>query len=185
MFFDKKYSADKYEFYRTFTSESGFLNALPIDSDNYDDLIIDLRFHYLKTGYLPSMDCWHLDFFSPEEKDNEVYLCCLGDCSLTEVLVSTVEVSDINPNDNPTFERWDSEIENQSYSSVVVSPSNIYQYTPQTFHKGTPATHDGIRIFMRACCLPTVKHANESPKHALYWELGEKGRAKKALCVRG
>lgn len=26
MFFDKKYSADKYEFYRTFTSESGFMN---------------------------------------------------------------------------------------------------------------------------------------------------------------
>lgn len=26
LFFDKKYSADKYEFYRTFTSRSGFMN---------------------------------------------------------------------------------------------------------------------------------------------------------------
>lgn len=162
-----------------------FIDALPISSGNYQEWMIDLRFHYLKQNELPSMDCWHLDFFTPEQKDAKLYLCCLGDCSLTEVITSEVEVSDLPTNDKETFPTWDEEVRSQSHSSVVVSPGNIYQYTTQTLHKGTQATYDGVRIFMRACHNPAVRHSNESPTHALMWQPGGKYSATKAMYVRG
>jgi hypothetical protein len=156
-----------------------FIKYLPITNDNKNEWIIDLRFHYLKENELPAIDCWHLDFFNLENKNQKIYLACLGNCSLTEVITSKTEISISKP-----FVTWNEEVQKQNYSSVIISPGAVYQYTAQTLHKATPALEEGVRIFMRACHMPHLKPQNKSPDYALLWQIGDKTNATHARYVR-
>jgi hypothetical protein len=145
-----------------------FILDLPIDS--YENWIFDVRIHSLKKGQLPSIDAWHVDFLdfgNTETGFNRRVIGVIGDCSLTRFLKGPVVVSF---NDAVDFASWSQEIDAQNPAVYQLSNLEMVEYTAQTFHRATPATHDGSRIIFRA--VENFKASNQIPLNAITWEVG-------------
>lgn len=131
---------------------------------------IDTRSHMLMQGMYPCIPGWHCDDFyrtddlgqQPDlEKVNEAapaihHMLIIGDCSRTEfttediVFPSTKEVQAIQGKDAPVYLWYDRQLDSDhSKHTEFVEPGNIYTFGPTAFHRGTAATHNGWRYFIR------------------------------------
>lgn len=132
--------------------------------DGFTCTSIDARTHMLMKGMYPCIPGWHCDdFYRPgggqpdfvnleKEAPQQHYLICLGNVSLTEFtsedlrLVHPAEL----PKDKPMYLYYDRALEAQKdLKTVFVKENTIYSFGPLAFHRGSPASDNGWRTFIR------------------------------------
>lgn len=130
---------------------------------------IDSRSHMLMTGMYPCIPGWHCDDFyriqelggQPDLQNvHEVapaihHLLVLGDNSRTEFLANDIELPSTelvqaeHGKDAPVYLHYDKMILDGNEKSRLVEPGKIYTFGPTAFHRGSAATHNGWRYFIR------------------------------------
>lgn len=135
-----------------------FLDKLNIPADSG---IIDSRVHMLKRGWYPCIPGWHIDDFyrgengQPDLKNapgQRHYFAIFGDVSKTEFLSGTVDLPDAYPGEN-LYACYNREVNTliarKDVSVSKVRPGFIYSFGNSDLHRGTAATGDGWRFFIR------------------------------------
>jgi len=123
---------------------------------------IDSRVHMLKPGWYPCIPGWHLDLIprdaggqpdidNPPEGDRH-WLCCIGDCSLTQFLASPVDLE--RPSrEEIVYNSFNTQINRLVNSGRIypstVSSGSIVEFGPSDLHRGQAAHKDGWRFFIR------------------------------------
>ena len=128
-----------------------------------DDWVIDSKVHMLKTGWLPCIAGWHLDCIGrsgshnqPDiqnrAKPHEHFLMAIGDCSLPEFINSDVElVTPDTEDDTIVYNLYNRQLAGMDFPVYRLSSGDIVRFTSSDIHRGTHATGDGWRFFIRAC----------------------------------
>lgn len=153
----------------------GFLDRLASTGiGKRDDWIIDSRVHMLKTGWWPCIPGWHIDDFhrggdgQPDlaslSADLGHVMAIVGNYSRTEFLDGEVELTD-PPAGVVKYGWYNNQIRKlvagQFVAPVPVEPGRLYWFGGSDFHRGTPATKDGWRWFIRATSGSDRKPVNE------------------------
>jgi hypothetical protein len=149
--------------------------------DGFEHTSIDTRTHMLMEGMYPCIPGWHCDdFYRPnggqpdlenveKEAPQKHYLIVLGDCSLTEFIKpgnTTFAPSPKElPKDNPCYFYYDKMFEEDKFDTVFVEPNKIYSFGPLAFHRGSPATKNGFRTFIRL-----TRSNHRKPKNELRYQ---------------
>lgn len=124
--------------------------------------IIDSRVHMLMEGWYPCIPGWHNDDVSRSGPYNQPYqeqptydpthtLMIINDCSSTEFICpnQTFELSD--PVNNPrVYQAWSREIDNMNLKTQTLKSGQVIEFGEHDFHRGTAATRNGWRLFIRA-----------------------------------
>jgi len=152
----------------------------------YKYVSIDSRSHMLMKGMFPCIPGWHCDdFYRPEyangqpdlEGVNEAapaihHLLVLGDCSRTEfladdsvVLPSPQEIIAKHGSEDPIYLHYDQLIEKLNPKTILVEPNQFYTFGPTAFHRGSGATHNGWRYFLRV-----TESNHRQPKNELRYQ---------------
>lgn len=139
-------------------------------SGKYKHVSIDTRSHMLMTGMYPCIPGWHCDDFYRTDELNQQpdlanvddaapaihHLLVLGDCSRTEfikedIYIPPVEIIQQAVGTNAPIYKWCDELIDgmQFKTRIKVDPGSIYTFGPTAFHRGTAATHNGWRCFIR------------------------------------
>lgn len=131
--------------------------------DGFKYTSIDSRTHMLMRGMYPCIPGWHCDdFYRPtggqpdlanveEMAPQKHYLIVLGDCSRTEFLVRDLALlaPEHLPQDKPSYFYYDEALEKEPEPTIFVEPNKIYTFGPTAFHRGSPASENGWRTFIR------------------------------------
>lgn len=134
--------------------------------DGFKHTSIDTRTHMLMKGMYPCIPGWHCDdFYRPtggqpdllnveEKAPQKHYLIVLGTCSLTEFLrpqdgPARLPSPEELPKENPTYFYYDKKIEEANPLTVFTEPNKIYSFGPTALHRGSPASENGWRTFIR------------------------------------
>ena len=138
-------------------------------SGKYKYISIDTRSHMLMEGMFPCIPGWHCDDFyrtddlnqQPDlERVHEVapalhHMMVIGTCSRTEFLTEDLqapgpELVQLDQGKNkPVYLWYDQMLESTQPKTMFVEPGKIYTFGPTAFHRGTAATHNGWRYFIR------------------------------------
>ena len=145
-------------------------------NDGFKYTSIDTRTHMLMKGMYPCIPGWHCDdFYRPNEDQPDLlnvekdapqkhYLIVLGDCSMTEFTIENMDLKsplDL-PKDNPIYYYYDQMLEeNKNVKTKFVEQNKIYSFGPTAFHRGSPATENGFRSFIRVTRSNHRKPKNE------------------------
>lgn len=140
-----------------------YLQSLTV-GDGFKYTSIDTRTHMLMKGMYPCIPGWHCDdFYRPDDKQPDLinvermapqkhYVVVLGDCSMTEFLPEDISLPDPNdlPAENPVYYYYDQMLE-EKYANqrVFLEPNKVYSFGPLAFHRGSPASKNGFRTFIR------------------------------------
>jgi hypothetical protein len=148
-----------------------FVDALPADVRS-EALNYVARSERLEKGWYPNVPHYHIDGLPPitegvvdyrKQHDIVVYMCCVGDVSLTRFLVGDVELPDTSPQEK-TFDRWTEEIAKQIAEGKVkeheVEPFNIVKFGYGSLHRCTAAKRTGYRYFIHAAANTGVTPMN-------------------------
>lgn len=138
-----------------------FLEALPADVDA-SALNYVARNEKLEQGWYPNVPHYHIDGLPMisegvvdyrKRHEIEVYMCCVGEISLTHFLVGDIELPDLGPEEK-TFDRWTEEIRGQIEAGRVreqaVEPFTIVKFRYGALHRSSAATRAGHRYFLHA-----------------------------------
>jgi len=146
------------------------LDQISIESSEFKYVSIDTRSHMLMTGMYPCIPGWHCDdFYRTESLGNQPdleavheyapaihYLIVLGDNSRTEFVKhdtvffdSMREIYRKIGAGEPIYKYIDQELDKDKFESVFVEPGHLYSFGPTALHRGSPATHNGWRYFIR------------------------------------
>lgn len=135
--------------------------------DGFKYTSIDTRTHMLMKGMYPCIPGWHCDdFYRPTGDQPDLinvekmapqkhYLIVLGDCSKTEFLCSHIGLPrpESFPKDKPAYFYYDEFLEKELTSRLentkFVEPNKIYTFGPTAFHRGSPASKNDWRTFIR------------------------------------
>lgn len=160
-----------FEFARAQGSEAlnKILAQFPTKSE-FKYVSIDTRSHMLMAGMFPCIPGWHADdFFRTEELGNQPdldsvhgeapsihYMAVLGDCSRTEFVTYDVsffrsmkDIYTMIGHGQPIYKYVDQELDKDKFETTLVEPNNIYSFGPTALHRGSAATHNGWRYFIR------------------------------------
>jgi len=152
-----------------------FLEGLSDEFLNSPDLVIDSRTHMLMPGWYPCIPGWHHDDVPRERSDgqpeynNPSYkskhaLAVYGDCSITEFALGSAEFEDV-PLGEKYYKVWNDVVDKMVHDKVLESlfiPSEqVIYFDWHSWHRGSPATKDGWRTFIRASIQTGRKPTNE------------------------
>ncbi len=146
-----------------------FLDLLPTDWIDAP-FILDSRVHMLKPGWMPCIGGWHLDDIprSGEESQPNFSLvnpatqhvsAVIGDASLTEFLDEEVELW--VPPRGLVYKSFDAQMVYIRARTQFVSSGVLFRFGSYDLHRGTPATKDGFRMFIRASIYSPRSPKNE------------------------
>lgn len=144
------------------------LDQIPAHPE-YKHVSIDSRSHMLMKGMYPCIPGWHCDDFYRTAEYNDQpdldnvdaeapalhYLIVLGDCSRTEFVKHDVaffkSLKEIYTQigADPLYKYIDEELDKDKFESILVEPNHLYTFGPTALHKGSAATHNGWRCFIR------------------------------------
>jgi len=145
-----------------------FLDRVPEswkESDFQNPVVIDSRSHMLMPGWYPCIPGWHLDDVPRTRPDgqpdhvNPIYeaehiACVVGDCSLSSFLMGRVELPDIPVGAGVVYDYWnrmiDCYLKNKLVTETQIQSRELIHFTWKSFHRGTAATRNGWRWFIRA-----------------------------------
>jgi hypothetical protein len=165
-----------------------FLSKLPDK-----DFIIDSRVHMLMPGFYPCIPGWHLDDVPRTREDgqpehdhpaykSENIMTIIGDASITEFVRGELELEDIGFKEGSVYGKWNADINKQLSQancriSVKKAPELALIHFPfGAFHRGTPATKNGWRFFIRANFNTARKPVNEMRRQVnVYLPVPEQG----------
>lgn len=148
-----------------------FLDRLP-----WEPTIIDSRVHMLMPGWFPCIPGWHLDDVPRTRADGQpdhvspayesVHLASVvGDSSLTRFACGTFNLLDVPEGRGVVYGEWHREIERLLRHGQVreetITPGAIIEFDWQAFHRGSAATKNGWRFFIRASRNTTRPAHNE------------------------
>jgi hypothetical protein len=149
-------------------SLNSILDQIPVRTD-FRYASIDTRSHMLMKDMYPCIPGWHCDDFyrtaefgdQPDlENVDQVapavhYLIVLGDNSRTEFLKEDVAL-DLSLKEiykeigkEPLYKYVDEQVDLKNLSTIFVESNTIYSFGPTALHRGSPATHNGWRYFIR------------------------------------
>jgi len=121
----------------------------------------------LMKGMYPCIPGWHCDdFWRPDGKQPDLenvekdapqkhYIVVLGDVSMTEFLTKDIRlptpayIQQVQGSDEPVYAYYDRAIEYREAKTLFVESNKIYSFGPLAFHRGSPATKNGFRTFIR------------------------------------
>lgn len=139
-------------------------------SGKYKYVSIDTRSHMLMKGMFPCIPGWHADdFYRTEELNGQPdldnvhekapsihHLLVIGDCSRTEFLVNDLKIPSVGVlqetigKDQLIYQFIDEAIDAMPWEkTTLVDPGSIYTFGPTALHRGSAATHNGWRCFIR------------------------------------
>lgn len=151
-----------------------FIERLPVDW-RLSPLRIDSRAHMLMPGWFPCIPGYHHDDVPREREDGqpnysnpsyqtEHVMALWGDCSLTEFATGTAYFPDV-PLGGIYYKEWhplvEKKLANMELSKVTAPERRLIYFDWQTWHKGTAATKNGWRFFIRATRGSKASPANE------------------------
>lgn len=144
------------------TITNAFFASLPDDWKDCD-IIADSRVHMLMPGWYPCIPGWHLDDVprsradgQPDHDDPEYkaehLLCCLGDASLTLFALGNIELDEPELG-TVIYGDWHDRIEEKIARNELelqhAKSGALIEFDWRTFHRGSIATKNGWRWFMR------------------------------------
>lgn len=146
-----------------------FIKNLPDRFLHDPNLIIDTKVTMLMKGMLPCIGGWHLDNIKrvngqPDfinSGNAEHIIMIMGDCSRTEFIKDTIYVT-IPDKSKIAFREMANEID--TFASPITHFANsgeMYHINNQSWHRGTPATENGWRYFIRASINHDRKFENQ------------------------
>lgn len=134
--------------------------------------VIDSKVVMLFPGMWPCIPGWHHDdvprtrpldgqpnYNDPANKAEHV-MAVVGDCSLTEFVDETVQLPEV-PLARKVYQIWDRYLEAMRPGTATVKSCDVVSFTWEALHRGTPATKQGWRFFIRASTSTTRKPRNE------------------------
>lgn len=142
-----------------------FINACPL-IPGFRYASIDSRVHMLMPGWYPCIPGWHCDdFYRPNGQPDledlprmHHFAAVIGDTAFTEFIRKPIEL----PSPTEIYEACDSRRALYAYYNDMiegthpiltvrqeVSSGDIVAFTGRDFHRGTPATGHGWRLFVR------------------------------------
>ena len=150
-----------------------FLELLPDKN-----CVIDSRTHMLMPGWYPCIPGWHLDDVPRTRPDGQPdhlhpayraynIMAIVGDASVTEFISGELDLEDIGFYEGAVYGKWNAEInrrlaEPDCKIALRKVPESTLIYMPfGAFHRGTPATKNGWRFFIRANFNTARKPSNE------------------------
>lgn len=153
-----------------------FLQNLNWHTNDWDAVLIDSRVHMLMPGMIPCIPGWHHDDVPREREDgqpnyinpsykSEHCLALFGDCSRTEFAVGAheIEVPEIGCK---IYKSWHPQVESLCEAGTLkrrTAPVNrLVFFDWQTWHRGTEATKNGFRFFIRA-----TRNSNRTPRNKI------------------
>lgn len=164
-----------------------FLVHLPWWSDV---VLIDSRVHMLMPGMYPCIPGWHHDDVPREREDGqpnyidpsyraEHCMALWGDCSLTEFAIGE-HLVDIPPVGKKIYKELSPIVErlceDGMLKRVIAPEGRMIYFDWETWHKGTPATKNGFRFFIRATRWSKLPAKNEIRLNAnVYMPVIEEG----------
>jgi len=151
-----------------------FLDRLDIGGN----AIIDSRVHMLKFGWYPAIPGWHLDSiprsktnrqpdFSIDTSELRATFALVGDVSKTQFLHRGETIRLWCPDGKrwSEFSRDINSLLTDGEAHVEFAPAGrLIHFGPTDFHRASPATGDGWRMFIRAVSGVPVEHRNEIRK---------------------
>lgn len=145
-------------------------------------LSVDTRVHMLMKGMFPCIPGWHCDdFYRPDgypaldrvmkEAPAEHASMILGGCSRTVFITTPVEVDiprGCNWSVGTIYGRAHKQIEEADFGGErrTVNPGELFHFSPLTWHRGSPATANGWRYFIRVTGSNHLEPLNEIRTHA-------------------
>jgi hypothetical protein len=141
-----------------------FLNRLPARFQN-EPLIIDSRVHMLMPGWYPCIPGWHLDDIPRSRPDGqpdhvnpeyvaEHAMMITSDVSQTAFAVGDFTLEDLPIGGGVIYGEWhknlDQLIADRKVFVKLAQPYDIIIFNNESFHRGSAATKDGWRFFIRA-----------------------------------
>lgn len=137
--------------------------------------ILDSRIHMLMPTWYPCIPGWHFDdLYRPggppnqpiwtQENTGHHFLCVIGNTSMPEFVLDTVELTNDIPKGMNTYQHWSELIEKQKPKTINVKSGEVIHFKANTgLHRGTPADKHAWRIFLRYSMNPPHKRrpANE------------------------
>lgn len=141
---------------------------LPVFISDFRHISIDSRVSMLQPGWFPCIPGWHCDdFYRPNgQPDLEAiekgrapsvhHMMVLGNSSLTE-FISPIELpapAELGQSSDPLYGRYDKLINRRiecldECATFSAKEGQLIQFGPLDFHRGTPATKAGWRLFVR------------------------------------
>ncbi len=157
---------------------------------SWKDIIVDSRVHMLMPGMYPCIPGWHHDDVPREREDGqpnyvdpsykaEHCMALWGDCSLTEFAIGE-HLVDIPPVGHKIYKELSPIVErlceDDMLQRVVVPEGRMIYFDWETWHRGTPATKNGFRFFIRATRWSKLPAKNEIRLNAnVYMPVIEEG----------
>lgn len=135
--------------------------------DGFKYTSIDTRTHMLMKGMYPCIPGWHCDdFYRPDDRQPDLknveekapqkhYVVVLGTCSMTEFLEKDMilphpeYVLQVQGDREPVYAYYDRAIEFNESKTKFLESNKIYSFGPLAFHRGSAATENGFRTFIR------------------------------------
>lgn len=124
-------------------------------------LVIDSRVHMLMPGWYPCIPGWHHDDVprtrldgQPNYEDGQIrskHIIALinADVCATEFAIGTGEFE--FPEEGVVYEKWNKDVDAWALKKVVKAESRkLIMFDDRTWHRGTAATGNGWRFFIRA-----------------------------------
>jgi hypothetical protein len=150
-----------------------FLSRLP---NRY--CLIDSRTHMLMPGWYPCIPGWHLDDVPRTRPDGQPdhlhpaykaynIMAIVGDASVTEFITGQLALEDIGFYEGAVYGKWNAEINRRlaepgcTIALTKVPESTMVTMPFGSFHRGSPATKNGWRFFIRANFNTARKASNE------------------------
>ena len=142
-----------------------FLDQMDVlfKDDGFKYTSIDCRTHMLMKDMFPCIPGWHCDdFYRPtgqqpdlmnvvEKAPMQHYCAIIGECSRTELAHDDLVLPDHStlPTEKPQFLYYDQIIQEMKPKSFLLKEQNIYKFGPLHMHRGSAATENGWRTFIR------------------------------------
>jgi hypothetical protein len=148
--------------------------------DGFKHTSIDTRTHMLMKDMYPCIPGWHCDdFYRPGDGQPDLlnvekmapqkhYIVVLGDCSMTEFLEENVSLPDpdyASLAGAPLYAYYDANLEIRKPKTKFVESNKIYSFGPLAFHRGSAATKNGFRTFIRL-----TRSNHRTPKNELRYQ---------------